>query len=197
VLVVSTLAPYKNVERAVDAFAAAKSLVGNDLHLEVVGAGWRGYDNVVREHVRQSPAADAVLLRGPVAGSELADLYETSLALLHLSECESFGLPPLEAMRYGLPVIAADRSALPEVTAGAAVLVDPHDAGAVGRQIARLASSPSLRERLTDRGRAVAAAKTWSATAQGLAAVVRSVAPQLSDAAAGPHNPARSAIARG
>jgi glycosyltransferase involved in cell wall biosynthesis len=196
-LVVSTLAPYKNVERAVDALAVARPLVEGDLRLEVVGSGWRGYDAVVREHVLRSSAAGAVVLRGPVVGSQLVELYESSLALVHLSECESFGLPPLEAMRYGLPVIAADRSALPEVTGGAAVLVDPHDPGAVGRQIARLASSPALRERLAERGYAVAAAKTWAATAQGLASVVRSVAPQLSDGVASPVDAARSAIAGG
>jgi len=164
-LTVSTLAPYKNLEATIDLYASLRTR-HPDLELAIAGADWRGFRLVLERHAEAAGAADGVTFLGPVEPPELANLYATSLVLLHLSECESFGLPPVEAMRFGLPVVAADRSSLPEVTGGAAILVDPHDEPGMVAAVEQLLVDP---DRLVERGKRRAAELTWSRTAAGVA----------------------------
>jgi alpha-1,3-rhamnosyl/mannosyltransferase len=110
-----------------------------------------------------------------VEPAELARLYARSSLLLHLSECESFGLPLVEAMRFGLPVVAADRSSLPEVAGGAAALANPDDVDAVAATVEAMLADGAAG--FIERGYARAAELTWRATAEGIAAVVSRVAP--------------------
>jgi glycosyltransferase involved in cell wall biosynthesis len=174
-LVVGALSPYKNLERALEVVARLRELRPG-LRLELVGGDWRGYRQVLERRARELGVANAVAFRGQVPVGELVRLYAASTLLLHLSACESFGLPVVEAMRHSLPVVAADRSSLPEVTAGAAVLVDPDDVAATAGAVLALLDDSGARAELAGRGRARAEELTWSETARGLAAVVERVA---------------------
>lgn len=173
-LVVSTLAPYKNHERALDVFAALRR-TRPELELVVVGGDWRGCGERVRRHAAAVGVGDAARFVGALPAKELVRLYETSSLLLHLSGCESFGLPVVEAMRYGLPVVAADRSSLPETAGGAAVLVDPDDPAGTASRVSALLADRARRAELADAGRRRAAELTWTASAAGVAEVVRRV----------------------
>ncbi len=91
-LVVSRLLPYKNVDKAVEAFR------GRSEHLVVVGAG---------PH-RQALLADLpgnVRLVSGLTDSELRWTYRHAVGLVAPSQ-EDFGLTPLEANSWGLPVVA-------------------------------------------------------------------------------------------
>jgi glycosyltransferase involved in cell wall biosynthesis len=168
ILIVSALAPYKNLEQAIGLFAAVQRN-RPELKLTIAGPDWRGYRRVVRSTVEDAGLEGAVELAGALHPVGLARLYERSLLLLHLSSCEAFGLPVAEAMRYGLPVVAARRSSLPEVAGDAALYVDPDDPAAA-EALERLVASEEERRALAERGRARAAELTWAATAQGVAA---------------------------
>jgi alpha-1,3-rhamnosyl/mannosyltransferase len=172
-LVVSTLAPYKNVDVAVKAVAHLRS-GGHDVSLDVVGGDWFGYRRVLEAHVRRLRLEDAVRFLGNADAAALAEAYSRSLLLLHLSSCESFGLAALDAMRFGLPVVAGAASSVPEVTGGAAVLVDPRDSNAVADAAAVLLADDQARQRLIALGRERAAQLTWSETASAFADVLRS-----------------------
>jgi glycosyltransferase involved in cell wall biosynthesis len=175
-LVVSALAPYKNLELTLDVFARLHA-DDPELRLWVAGSDWRGYGRVVARLVAERGLDDAVELRGHVGADALASLYARARALLLLSECESFGLPALEAMRYGLPVVVADRGALPEVVGEAGVVVDPADAAAVTERVRALLADPGeLAARGSD-GRERARALTWRRSADGVADVLREVLP--------------------
>ena len=76
-------------------------------------------------------------------------------------------------MAAGLPVLTADRGAMAEVAGDAAVLVDPHDTGALASGLHRLATDYRLRERLTAAGPDRARKWSWSRTAETTAAVYR------------------------
>jgi glycosyltransferase involved in cell wall biosynthesis len=118
---------------------------------------------------------DSVDLLGAVEPEALVSLYERARVLLLLSECESFGLPALEAMRYGLPVVVADREALPEVVGDAGLVVDSDDAPHVaGKVRALLADDAALAERAA-LGQERARELSWRASADGFAAVLREV----------------------
>ncbi len=85
----------------------------------------------------------------------LRALYRNASAVAVPSLAEGFGLVAAEALACGAPVLAADASALPEATAGAALLLDPLDAGAWAQAIRALLDEPGRAAAL--RARAVAA----------------------------------------
>jgi glycosyltransferase involved in cell wall biosynthesis len=174
-LTVSTLAPYKNLEETIDVYARLRRR-RPELTLSVAGGDWRGFRTVLEQHAQELGVADGVRFHGVVGPADLAHLYRTSLLLLHLSECESFGLPPVEAMRFDLPVVAADRSSIPEVTSGAALLVDPHDIDAVSAAAERVLSGEA--GELVELGRRRVAELTWDDTARGIADIVLRVLPR-------------------
>lgn len=173
-LVVAALAPHKRLLETLAVFAELQAR-RPALRLEIAGADWRGYRGVVEREIARLGLGGAVALLGPVAASEVARLYASSLALLHLSTCESFGLPLVEAMRLGLPAVAAQQGPSPEVAAGAALLVDPADPAGAAARIGPVLDDPAALAGLAARGRARAAELSWQRTAEGVAAVVRRV----------------------
>lgn len=174
-LSVGTFTPYKNHERVIDLFAALAPQ-HPELTLELIGGNWRGYRSIVERHAASTGLADRIRLGSGLPPAGLAERYESSALLLHLSSCESFGLPMLEAMRYGLPVVAANRSSLPEVAGGAALLVEPDALDAAADAIDGLLRDGARLDELSRRGRARAAELTWSRTAAGIADVLRRAA---------------------
>jgi glycosyltransferase involved in cell wall biosynthesis len=174
-LVVAAVAPYKNFELTVDVLARLRASRPT-LRVEIAGPDWRGYRRVVEKRAQRAGVGEAMRFLGPVAPAAVSELYATSTALLHLSECEACPLPPLEAMRAGLPVIAARRSSIPEVVAEGALLVEPTDAEHVAREVGSLIDDQAALDALRDRGCARAAELTWARTAEGIAQAVRRAA---------------------
>ena len=91
---------------------------------------------------------------------------------------EGFGLPVLEAMARGVPVACSGGGALAEVTAGAAFQFDPRSARAIADAVRRLLTDHEEAARLTEAGRARAAAFSWKATAAGTLAAYRAALPR-------------------
>ena len=106
-------------------------------------------------------------------GTALPSLYNGALALVYPSLYEGFGLPPLEAMACGTPVIASSSSAVQEVVGTAGVLVDPYDAGGLGRAIRSILTNVDKRSRLRDAGLRRSKAFTWESAARRLLDVYR------------------------
>ena len=96
--------------------------------------------------------ADDIVLTGLVSDEELAALYNTATLLVHPSLYEGFGLPVLEAMRCGTAVVTTTAASLPETAGDAALLVDPNDAGGMGRAITELLLDPARRDEMAVRG---------------------------------------------
>lgn len=177
-LVVSTIAPYKNLGRTLELYAALRES-RPELELTLAGSDWRGYRAVI-ERRAAALGLPALQIEPQADPARLAELYSTAQVLVHLSACEAFGLPIVEAMRYGLPVVAADRSSLPEVAGGAALLVDPDDLDRTASAVGGLLASPGARASLAEAGRRRAEELTWSNAAARIAAVVAPLASTLS-----------------
>lgn len=103
---------------------------------------------------------------GYVPESDKPHLYHSAFVFVYPSYYEGFGLPVLEAMAAGLPVITSFSTSLPEVGSGAVLLVDPYNVGEIAEAMKQLAQSSALRQRLIERGRALAQHFTWEKTAQ-------------------------------
>ena len=88
------------------------------------------------------------------------------------SESEGFGLPCLEAMAQEVPVVTVAGGALPEVAGTAALVVPSGDDDALASAIVRVERDEGVAADLVNRGRARAAAATWSASAERLRRVL-------------------------
>jgi glycosyltransferase involved in cell wall biosynthesis len=90
-LVVSALAPYKRIERVLEAYR------GTGRPLRIVGSGPEA------ARLRAIMPAEATLL-GPVDDAALRDLYRGCRAVI-MPGVEDFGIVPLEAMACGRPAV--------------------------------------------------------------------------------------------
>ena len=66
---------------------------------------------------------------------------------------ERFGYPMVEAMAEGCPVACSSVASLPEVAGDAALLFDPYSIDDIGRALLQIATDPTLRDTLAERGR--------------------------------------------
>jgi alpha-1,3-rhamnosyl/mannosyltransferase len=109
---------------------------------------------------------------GVVDAPELLRLLRGSVALLHPSRYEGFGMPVLEAIALGTPVIAARVPAVEEVARGGATFLDPDDLGVWAESIRQVGGPDGIV--VSPRTQAVeeARATTWSAAARALLSVI-------------------------
>lgn len=173
VLVVGQGAPYKNHEGALRAFALA---FGSRSDMALVLVRRRGDTGPALERLAgRLGLAGRVHFLETVARAELVQLYSAAAMLLHPSFIEGFGNPVAEAMACGCPVVTSDCSAMPEVAGGAALLADPHDAGAIAVALKQVADDPALAADLRARGLKRAAELDWRAFASANLALYRRV----------------------
>ena len=90
-----------------------------------------------------------------------------ALAVVVPSRMEAFGIVALEAWRSGAPLVMTNRGGAPGFVRDGidAILVDPEDAAALGRALARVSSDERLRMQLTAAGRERVGEFTWARVA--------------------------------
>jgi glycosyltransferase involved in cell wall biosynthesis len=160
ILFVGTLEPRKNLQLLVKALPMLRSDV------PLLLTGWSGWgDKDWWDEIRRMGLEKRIILTGYVDEPELACLYSGASAFVYPSFYEGFGLPVLEAMASGCPVICSDRASLPEVAGNAAILVDPHDAGALAHSIEKVLHDSDLRNRMATAGLERAGLFSWKKTA--------------------------------
>jgi glycosyltransferase involved in cell wall biosynthesis len=163
-LYVGSLAPNKNLPRAVEAFELVRQ---PDEKLVIVGSV---ATNVFKQSI--PVAGEHIVLAGRVSDDELKTLYRHAVALIFPSIYEGFGLPPLEAMANGCVVLASNIEPVREVCAEAAVYFDPFAPEQIASVFRQALSGTLDRARLVRAGRQRASLYTWQASAEALRCTV-------------------------
>ena len=178
-LTVGTLQPRKNVGRLLDAWLMLPKALRDERALVVVGArGWRCEELVARLEGTRAMGENIVWLDQVTDPRHLRHLFLGAGVFVFPSLYEGFGIPVVEAFASRVPVVASHASSLPEVTQGAALDVDPLDAGELADAMRTLANDGAERARCIAAGRARAEQLTWHATARQTAEVYRTVLSQ-------------------
>jgi len=166
ILTVSTLYRFKNTRRLIEAFALLRHRDHIPHRLRIIGGDADVTAAELRKVAEALDVSDHVDFLGAVPHDELPAHYSQAAVFVYPSLYETFGLPPLEAMAVGCPVVAANASAIPEVVGQAAELVDPMDAEAIRRGIARVLFDTRRRSELIESGRQWVKRFTWQRAAQ-------------------------------
>ncbi len=174
VLYVGRLAPEKNVEVVLDAFAAARAL-RPDIPMRLVIAGAGPSEAALR--ARGEP--DVMWMGALDREHDLPALYASADCFAFASVTETLGLVVLEAMASGLPVVAAPvggvREHLRDDYNG--LTYAAHDASRCARAMVSLASSAALRARLSEGALHTATALDWRRELDRLDAIYRECVP--------------------
>lgn len=96
------------------------------------------------------------------ADERFKELYETGSIFIFPSESENFPTVLLEAMSAGMAIITSDVGGCREVVGDTALFVPPRDSEAIGRQLSKLITDDSLRERLSRAARLRVEKFGWS-----------------------------------
>jgi alpha-1,3-rhamnosyl/mannosyltransferase len=178
-LTVGTLQPRKNIGRLIEAWRLLPAAMRAERPLVIVGArGWRCEQLVAHIEAVQAEGENLVWLANLADHEALRHLYAGAGVFVFPSLYEGFGIPVVEAFASMVPVVASNASSLPEVTQGAALDVDPLDAGQMAEAMRTLAGNGPERARCIAAGRARAEQLTWQDTARLTAEVYRAVLSQ-------------------
>ena len=167
---VGTVSQRKNLSVVLRAVAQLDPALLGPTAVLAVGPAGKGAAEVEAE-VERLGLRDRVRFAGFVPDGELPVLVGASLALVHPSRDEGFGITPIEAMAAGVPALASAVGSVPEVAGDAAVLLDPDDAEGWAAAIAALATDGAHRADLVARGARHQARFTWRAAAEATLAV--------------------------
>ena len=170
-LYLGRFAPYKNVQRAIAAFAQLPNHA--DYEFWLAGPPDPRQLPLLQAQIEDLELTRQIKFLDYVAYDELPRLLNQAIGLVFPSLWEGFGLPALEAMACGTPVITSNLSSLPEVTGDAALLIDPYDVDAIAHAMHNLATDVSLRAQLHAASFARASQFSWAKTGHATAEVLQ------------------------
>ncbi|PSB34651.1 glycosyltransferase family 4 protein [Stenomitos frigidus] len=170
-LYLGRVAPYKNVQRAIAAFATLPH--HSDYEFWLAGPPDQRQRPLLQAQIEDLKLTNQVKFLDYVAYEDLPRLMNQAIGLIFPSLWEGFGLPALEAMACGTPVITSNLSSLPEVTGEAALLVDPYNVGAIAQAMHELVTDSQLRAHLRTASLARASQFSWAKTGQATADVLQ------------------------
>ncbi len=176
-LFVGGVDPRKNLDALVRAFVTLES--GTQLVIAGGAVRWNpeaderldAFLGTLGPEIRER-----IVRTGWVSDPDKVALLAGATLLAYPSLYEGFGFPVLEAFAAGVPVLTSSSSSLPEVAGDAAVLVDPHDEGAIASGLAELFGDADLRGVLSAAGLVRAASFTWERCARATLDVLQGAA---------------------
>jgi glycosyltransferase involved in cell wall biosynthesis len=178
VVYVGGFGPHKNLGTLLDAVAALPEGLA-DTRLVLVGAEQDAFHSelaALRARAEALGIASRIVWTGFLPDPDLVVLLNRASLLALPSLMEGFGLPAVEAAACGCPVVATTESPLPELLGEAGRYVDPNDRAGWTRALVEVLASPERRTEMGRAGQSAAAALSWEAAADELAALFEAVA---------------------
>ncbi|MEM9567627.1 MAG: MSMEG_0565 family glycosyltransferase [Cyanobacteria bacterium P01_E01_bin.34] len=170
-LTVGGIEPRKNSIRLLEAFAQLRHRYPK-AQLAIAGGttlfDYESYREQFFEVVKQLgiDVGASLLLPGPIADSDMADLYRCADAFVFPSLKEGWGLVALEAIASGIPVVASNRPPFTEfLKETSAVLVDAESAEAIASGMCRVLDD-GIGGRLVQAGQVMVQRFNWERSAQ-------------------------------
>ena len=160
-------APYKNVDRLLEAFALLPPQLRGRHRLVLIGQ-IASEERTRLEEVaaRFGLTADDVCFFGLSEDSKLVDLLHACTLFVYPSLREGFGLPVLEAMAAGAATLCGDRSSLPEVIGRPDAMFDPSSAVAIAERMQTVLEDEGFRAALCAYGPERAKQFSWRRSAR-------------------------------
>lgn len=170
ILSVSSVYPYKNYVRLIEAYAELFSRRPDAPDLVIIGDDQDPEYSARMAAARQAAGAarESIQILGEVPYPDIARYYQDAAMFVFPSYLETFGHPLIEAMANDLPLVAADIPVFREIAEDAAIYADPHDSSALAAAMESVLSSASERARRVERGRERLAYFTWERSAASL-----------------------------
>lgn len=150
ILFVGRLAPQKNLEALLEAFAKVRA-VRSSSRLLLVGDGH--LQQFVKQEIERLRLEGNVLLIGNVVHGDLPTYFHIADAFVLPSWYEGFGIVLIEAQAARTPVVASDIPGVKDIVSHEnSLLFDPSDANALAQHLLRLIEDPALGKELAVRG---------------------------------------------
>ena len=188
ILTVSSVAPYKNIERIISAFGHLVNQYHYSGKLLIVGAWtYQKYKDQLEIHSVPDELRSRVNFVGEIKFEELPLFYRAADAFVFVSLIETFGLPVLEAMGYEVPVIVGssvvnsplDFNPYNEICAEGAAYCNPLDPQDIARVIHLVISDEKKRETMIGVGRKRAELYRWESVAHQLHDCFHAIASEM------------------
>lgn len=154
--------------------AAARRVLDFEPRVTFVVAGSGDMERQVIDQVAALGLSRHFIFAGFLRGAELDALYQAADLYVLPSVSEPFGLTPLESLMNGTPVMISKQSGVSEVLRHA-LKVDFWDTEEMANQIVAVLRHPPLRKTLVTYGQTEARHVTWSAAAEKLLNLYRSL----------------------
>lgn len=168
ILSVSVMAAWKGADVLVQALAVLHRR-GCRARLRLVGPWWdRGYESEIRQRVAAEGLNEYVTITGEVSRAELHRHYAEARVYCLMSQCESFGIPAVEAQTFGTPVVGSSTCAMPEVCGAGGVYCSPTDPLQTAELLGRLLEDNQHWSTLSDHARQNAAGYRWETCSRPL-----------------------------
>jgi len=163
VLFVGTITEVKDILTLLKALAVmARQPDGVQCHLRLAGRTTsQGYEQVLRDYVRESGLRTAVTFLGALDRPELLREYAECAVVVLPSRQENAPMAVIEAMAAGKPVVATKVGGIPDLVHNGATgfLVEAGDVSGMARALSSLLSDAELRLRMGVQARREAQAR--------------------------------------
>lgn len=171
-IAIAEAAPHKRLDLVIIAFSeAAKDLPL--FSLQIIGKiGSMELKRSLEELIRRLQLEERVYFLGFISQEELDKKLEESTAYISYSECESFGIPAVQAQAKGTPVLVSAGTAAPEICGAGACVVAPGDTITGAAELVKLGTDGDYWSAMSSRAYANSLRFNWEQCSSPLIEVI-------------------------